>query len=156
MIDLHSLPLESWSDEDLAGMAQERKAEIDRLSGEHDTILGELGRRFKDGIEAAFKAANKDHGKVRYVPSGQCFELDAEVRQTVEWDQDALRKAADGDGEGKPALTPEEAAHLIAVKLSVPEKKYGALPPGAAKDALTAARTTKLSKPTIKVNIVEE
>jgi hypothetical protein len=45
----------------------------------------------------------------------------------------------------------EEARHIIDLEMSVSEKTYNALPPGDLKTALTDARTTKLSVPSLKI-----
>jgi hypothetical protein len=138
----------SLSSDKLARHLADLEAEIAILGAERKTFLAEIGRRFSDEIKAHYKEAGKEHGKIT-VPSHALrpFALEVETRQTVTWDQDKLNAAA-SDGE---LMSPEEAQHLIKVELSVAEKTYNALPPGPIKTALKAARTTKLSAPSIKV-----
>lgn len=152
MIDLKALPIDKWSTEDLFGMFRERTEAIEPLSADVETIVTELKKRCADNISAAYKKADKTHGKVTIKSASfgtdMPVEVDAEVRQTVEWNQDKL-KAVFSDH-------PNEASDVIEAKLSVPENTYKALPRGDLKTALTAARTTKLSKPSLKIRFTEE
>jgi len=148
---MSDLPIKDMPHDKLARALVDVEAEIALLGAERKAILAELTRRFGDEIKGAYGKADKTHGKVTVKP-GSVFELDAEVRQTVEWDQAKLM-AASSDAE---TITPEEAQHVIKVELSVPEKIYSALPPGKLKTALTDARTTKLSAPSLKVRFPEE
>ncbi len=163
MIALDAMPIDKWSDEDLAGMLRDRDDELARLGGERKAIMAELGRRFGDVIKAAYAKAEKSHGKLKIRPvaedaaavafggvkadDGASFDLEVEIRQSVDWDTSKLIAASSND----ELMTPEQAQHLFKVEMSVPEKTYNALPPGPLKQALTDARTTKLSAPTIKV-----
>lgn len=125
--------------------------EIGMMKAEREAIIRELQDRHTTAISTAYKDASKDHGKVSVPIAGNDggFELDAEIRQTVTWDQVLLNGAA-------MAMHPEEARAAIKIDLSVPEKIYNALLPGTVKDALTAARTTKLSAPLIKVRFPKQ
>lgn len=130
------------SGEKLARAMVDLDAELALLTAERKAIVAELMVRYAVAIDMAFDANKKTHGKVKVLEGS--LELEAEVRQTVEWDQAKLTAAGE-------SMAPDEARHLLKVELSVPEKVYNALPPGDVKDALTTARTTKLSAPSIKV-----
>lgn len=150
MIDLNALPLDKWTVDDLLGMYRERVAAVSPLQEDITVIVGELQQRCGEKIKGAFTAADKTHGKVTLKldalgATEAGGELDAEVRQTVKWDQDKLKTAAEEN--------PNDAPHIIEADLFVSENVYKALPPGKLKTALTAARTTKLSKPSLKIRI---
>lgn len=126
----------------LAADVRDLERDIEILTAERKALLAEIARRYDGQIAHVYKTANKQHGKVTV--GGDNFDVEVDTRQTVKWDQALLRAAGD-------TMKPEEAQHIIDVELSVSEKTYNALPPGDVKKALTDARTTKLSAPSIKV-----
>lgn len=127
----------------LAVDVRDLERDIEMLTAERKVLLAEIARRYEAEIAILYKAAGKQHGKVT-VPGLIRFGIEVDTRQTVTWDQAKLREAAD-------TFKPEDAAQIFKVELSVPEKIYNALLDGDVKKALTDARTTKLSAPSIKV-----
>lgn len=126
----------------LAKQVVEIEADIALFTEERKALLAELAERFKVSFDEAYAKAAKSHGKV--IVKEPTYTLEVDIRQTVKWDQTKLMAAGE-------KMKPEEAKHIIDVELSVSEKTYNALPPGDVKKALTDARTTKLSAPSIKV-----
>lgn len=135
---------DNHSNWDLANYVAAVETKIALYTGERKDLLAEIARRFGERIAEDYAALKKQHGKITIKPRGATFTLEVDTRQTVKWDQTKLMDAGE-------KMKPEEAKHIIDVELSVSEKTYNALPPGDVKKALTDARTTKLSAPSIKV-----
>lgn len=133
------------SDEKLATDIAGAETMIATYTEERKALLAEIARRYETVIAAGY--VTKSHGKVTHKLAD--FTLEVDTRQTVKWDQVKLAMAAE-------AMDPEAARHILSVELSVSEKTYNALPPGEIKKALTDARTTKLSAPSIKVVFPKE
>jgi hypothetical protein len=123
---------------EMMAAAEERldaeKIKIETLKAK---LLEVVGPRF----EAALAAKGKTYGSVVLEIDGS--PLAYEIRQTVTWDQDLLR----GIWESLPN---EIGDKLIELKFNVQEKMFAGCTDPTILDALTDARTTKLSAPTIK------
>jgi hypothetical protein len=106
-------------------------------------LESELLSRTSGDFIAEMVAREKSHGSISKEIDG--IKLTYEVKQTVAWDQDKLRKLWE-------ALPPEIGNKLIKTEFSVSEAVFkNQVDPGLI-DALVDARTTKLSTPQIKLN----
>lgn len=131
-----SVPELAQEIESLRSMQQYYKLKIQHLESEL------LSRTSGDFI-AEMVAREKSHGSISKEIDG--IKLTYEVKQTVAWDQDKLRKLWE-------ALPPEIGSKLIKTEFSVSEAVFkNQVDPGLI-DALVDARTTKLSTPQIKLN----
>lgn len=131
-----SVPELAQEIESLRSMQQYYKLKIQHLESEL------LSRTSGDFI-AEMVAREKSHGSISKEIDG--IKLTYEVKQTVSWDQDKLRKLWE-------ALPPEIGSKLIKTEFSVSEAVFkNQVDPGLI-DALVDARTTKLSTPQIKLN----
>lgn len=131
-----SVPELAQEIESLRSMQQYYKLKIQHLESEL------LSRTSGDFITEMI-AREKSHGSISKEIDG--IKLTYEVKQTVSWDQDKLRKLWE-------ALPPEIGSKLIKTEFSVSEAVFkNQVDPGLI-DALVDARTTKLSTPQIKLN----
>jgi hypothetical protein len=131
-----SVPELAQEIESLRSMQQYYKLKIQHLESEL------LSRTSGDFISEMI-AREKSHGSISKEIDG--IKLTYEVKQTVSWDQDKLRKLWE-------ALPPEIGSKLIKTEFSVSEAVFkNQVDPGLI-DALVDARTTKLSTPQIKLN----
>lgn len=106
-------------------------------------LESELLSRTAGDFIAEMVAREKSHGSISKEIDG--VKLTYEVKQTVSWDQDKLRKLWE-------ALPPEIGSKLIKMEFSVSEAVFkNQIDPGLI-DALVDARTTKLGVPQIKLN----
>jgi hypothetical protein len=106
-------------------------------------LESELLSRTSGDFIAEMVAREKSHGSISKEIDG--VKLTYEVKQTVSWDQDKLRKLWE-------ALPPEIGSKLIKTDFSVSEAVFkNQVDPGLI-DALVDARTTKLGVPQIKLN----
>jgi hypothetical protein len=107
--------------------------------------------RFNTALEARYatraaearRACGKDTGTVRLADGA--YTVVADLPKRVDWDQDKLTQMA-----AKIAHSGEDPAEFIDTKLTVSERKYGALPE-AWRKGLKPARTVKVG--TLKVTL---
>lgn len=119
--------------------------ELVTLNADRKEIAAELVNRLRPEINQELERARKDHGKVTVRAVGG-REFDVEVRQTVKWDSEVLVSIC------KSGLVDAgEQARVFEMELHVPERVYNNLPDGEFKQAITKARTTKLSEPSLKL-----
>lgn len=112
-------------------------------------IDAEITRRFGSKIDAALKSADKQAGSIT-VDLGEGFRAKGAVAKKVTYDQDKLRAAAG-------QMTWDEANHYFDIKMSVPEKVYGALAPADPhKPAIEAARTVVYGDLKVSLERVEK
>jgi len=111
------------------------------------SINAEINRRFTGNVEAAYKAAGKEHGAVKgELHDG--FSYKADVSKKVKWDQPKMKAiAAD--------LEWAQIDHIFEIKFSVKETIFKALMPGPIVDSLTDAREVKYGDPKIELVAAE-
>jgi hypothetical protein len=137
MTDSSPTKLGNYSLAHLRGQSDRLKSLIAECKAEQDAITAELARRLGAGIAAQLAAAGKSVGSIT-VDTPEGIKLKGEIKQTVKWDSSALQDIAAG-------MSFNEWTHYFKIAFAVPEGIYKAVPPGALKDAFTAARTTKTS-----------
>lgn len=130
--------------EQLAALISATKQRIDIERSKLELLEKELIDKVTDVFASEMEAKGKAHGSVTGEIDG--IKMTWDVKQTVSWDQGKLRKVWE-------ALPVEIGDKLIETKFSVKEAVFKAQIDPAIIDALTEARTTKLSSPTIKLNV---
>lgn len=130
--------------EQLAALISATKQRIDIERSKLELLEKELIDKVTDVFTSEMEAKGKSHGSVTGEIDG--IKMTWDVKQTVSWDQAKLRKVWE-------ALPVEVGDKLIETKFSVKEAVFKAQIDPAIIDALTEARTTKLSSPTIKLNV---
>ena len=119
----------------------ETEAQIEEVENQLKLLKAELLAMVGEDLSAALAARGKEYGSVSMEIDG--VSLTYEVKQTVSWDQTKLQNLWQ-------SLPLEVGDKLIDLKFSVSEKMYDACIDEAIKAALTDARTTKLSSPSVK------
>ena len=119
----------------------ETEAQIEEVENQLKLLKAELLAMVGEDLSAALAARGKEYGSVSMEIDG--VSLTYEVKQTVSWDQTKLQNLWQ-------SLPLEVGDKHIDLKFSVSEKMYDACIDEAIKAALTDARTTKLSSPSVK------
>ncbi len=128
---------------ELAQMPVELLASLQAELAHATTQLRSATARFNTALEVRYatrasdarRACGKDTGTVRLVDGD--YTVVADLPKRVEWDQEKLVQIA-----ANIADSGEDPAEFIDTKLTVSERKYGALP-GAWRDGFEPARTVK-------------
>ncbi|MEJ6479669.1 MAG: hypothetical protein QNL92_13430 [Octadecabacter sp.] len=128
---------------ELAQMPVELLASLQAELAHATTQLRSATARFNTALEVRYatrasdarRACGKDTGTVRLVDGD--YTVVADLPKRVEWDQEKLVQIA-----ANIADSGEDPAAFIDTKLTVSERKYGALP-GAWRDGFEPARTVK-------------
>ena len=136
---------------ELAQMPVELLASLQAELAHATTQLRSATARFNTALEVRYatrasdarRACGKDTGTVRLVDGD--YTVVADLPKRVEWDQEKLVQIA-----ANIADSGEDPAEFIDTKLTVSERKYGALP-GAWRDGFEPARTVKTG--TLKVTL---
>lgn len=125
----------------LRNLDKAQEANLKHAQSIRAMVQEEILRRRGDDIGAAYAAAEKQYGDIRFTVEG--VEMQVSVGKTVKWDQKALESIA-----AKMPL--EEAQHYFDISFKVPEAKFKALPPSDFKKALEDAREVKYGEPKAK------
>ena len=128
---------------ELAQMPVELLASLQAELAHATTQLRSATARFNTALEVRYatrasdarRACGKDTGTVRLVDGD--YTVVADLPKRIEWDQEKLVQIA-----ANIADSGEDPAEFIDTKLTVSERKYGALP-GAWRDGFEPARTVK-------------
>lgn len=126
---------------DLVRFRMVREQQIAREEHAMALLDAELARRYGASVDALFAAEGKQSGTVSgpvadHTPGGIKLKLRAARSKSVSWDQGQLFALAE-------KMPWDQARHWFDFSVKMPEKKYDGLPPGALRDAVTAARTVK-------------
>jgi hypothetical protein len=137
------LPVELLSalQADLDHAARQLKAATGRFNAA-------LEARYATRAAEARRACNKDTGTVRLVDGD--FTVVADLPKRIDWDQAKLAQIARNIAESG-----EDPAEFIETKLSVSERKYGALPE-AWRKGFEPARTVKVGALKVTLELNEE
>ncbi|NRP30805.1 MULTISPECIES: hypothetical protein [unclassified Aliiroseovarius] len=129
--DLAQMPVEL-----LATLQAELDHASKQLKAATARFSAALEVRYANRAAEARRACGKDTGTVRLVDGD--YTVVADLPKRVDWDQEKLAQIA-----RNIADSGEDPAEFIDTKLSVSERKYGALP-GAWRDGFAPARTVKV------------
>ena len=139
--DLAQLPVEL-----LAALQGELDHAAKQLKAASTKFSTALEVRYATRAAEARRACGKDTGTVRLVDGD--YTVVADLPKRVDWDQEKLAQIA-----ANIADSSEDPAEFIDTKLSVSERKYGALPE-AWRKGFEPARTVKAG--TLKVEIIAQ
>lgn len=129
--DLAQMPVEL-----LAALQAELDHASKQLKAATARFSAALEVRYATRAAEARRACGKDTGTVRLADGD--YTVVADLPKRVDWDQDKLAQIA-----RNVADSGEDPAEFIDTKLTVSERKYGALP-GARRDGFEPARTVKV------------
>jgi ribosomal protein L9 len=118
------------------------EAEIAAKEAELRELKSKLMQETHLEFLTAFTRSDKSHGSVTLTIDD--IPLTYTLKQTVSWDQKALRELWE-------SLPVEAGDKIIELKFSVPERVFNAITDDAILNSLIDARTTKLSQPTITI-----
>ena len=104
-----------------------------------DWLDGAISLKYADRAQATRHGEGKDTGTIRFEDDG--VTVIAELAKRIDWDQVKLARIAENI-----ASAGEDPAEFIDTKLSVSERKYGALPESWRK-GFEPARTVRTGKP---------
>ena len=128
-------------------LLQTELGEVDATQKARKAVLwAALNERFAENAAAKRKAKRADTGVVHIFVDG--FDIEAEAKKKVEWDQTLIRDAL-----GR--MTKEDREFYAQTKIAVPEKLYAGAPP-LIKALLEPARTVKPEKETFKIEPVKQ
>ena len=141
--DLAQMPVELLTalQGELAHANKQLKAATARFSAA-------LEVRYATRAAEARRACGKDTGTVRLADGD--YTVVADLPKRIDWDQEKLAQIA-----RNIADSGEDPAEFIGTKLTVSERKYGALPE-AWRKGFEPARTVRIGKPTFRLILGEE
>ena len=108
-----------------------------------DWLDGAISLKYADRAQTTRRGAGKDTGTIRFEDDG--VTVIAELPKRIDWDQAKLAQIA-----ANIASAGEDPAEFIDTKLSVSERKYGALPESWRK-GFEPARTVRTGKPKFRL-----
>ena len=150
LADLHRMPvgqIAALPADQLAllkGMADEQLTQAKSLS---DWLDGAISLKYADRAGEFRHEAGKDTGTIRFEDDG--VTVIAELPKRIDWNQAKLAQIA-----ANIASAGEDPAEFIDTKLSVSERKYGALPESWRK-GFEPARTVRAGKPKFRLVLNE-
>jgi hypothetical protein len=112
-----------------------------------DWLDGAISLKYADRAQTTRHGAGKDTGTIRFEDDG--VTVIAELPKRIDWDQAKLAQIA-----ANIASAGEDPAEFIDTKLSVSERKYGALPESWRK-GFEPARTVRTGKPKFRLVLNE-
>ena len=136
MLNMQTGELAQMPVELLAGLQAELAHAAKQLKAASAKFSTALEVRFAARAAEARRACGKDTGTVRLVDAD--YTIVADLPKRVDWDQQQLAQIA-----ANIAASGEDPAEFIETKLSVSERKYGALP-AAWRRGFEPARTVKI------------
>ena len=131
----------------LAAIQAEIEVASDRLKAVVERFALALEVRYATRALECRREAGKDTGTTRFDDNG--VTVIAELPKRIEWDQAKLAQIAENI-----ASAGEDPAEFIDTKLSVSERKYGALPESWRK-GFEPARTVRTGKPKFRLTLNE-
>ena len=129
----------------LKGAADEQLTQAKSVA---DWLDGAISLKYADRAQDTRQEAGKDTGTIRFEDDG--VTVIAELPKRIDWDQALLAQIAENI-----ASAGEDPAEFIETKLSVSERKYGALPESWRK-GFEPARTVRTGKPKFRLVLNEE
>ena len=132
----------------LAAVQAEIDVAIDRMKAVTERFALALEVRYAARASECRQAEGKDTGTIRFEDDG--VTVIADLAKRIDWDQAKLAQFAENI-----ASAGEDPAEFIDTKLSVSERKYGALPESWRK-GFEPARTVRTGKPKFRLVLNEE
>ena len=151
LADVPAMPvgeIAALSADQLALLQEAAQQDLQRAKMVSDWLEGAIALKYADRAAQCRRDAGKDTGTVR-ISDGNVT-VTADLPKRIDWDQALLAQIAENI-----ALAGEDPAEFIETKLSVSERKYGALPESWRK-GFEPARTVRTGKPKFRLLLNEE
>lgn len=151
LADIHRMPvgqIAALPADQLALLKGAADEQLTQAKSVADWLDGAISLKYADRARDTRQEAGKDTGTIRFEDDG--VTVIAELPKRIEWDQASLAQIAENI-----ASAGEDPAEFIETKLSVSERKYGALPESWRK-GFEPARTVRTGKPKFRLVLNEE
>ncbi|MDO6588042.1 hypothetical protein Q4543_21275 [Salipiger sp. 1_MG-2023] len=151
LADIHRMPvgqIAALPADQLALLKGAAEEQLTQAKSVADWLDGAISLKYSDRARDTRQEAGKDTGTIRFEDGG--VTVIAELPQRIDWDQALLAQIAENI-----ASAGEDPAEFIETKLSVSERKYGALPESWRK-GFEPARTVRTGKPKFRLVLNEE
>lgn len=151
LADIHRMPvgqIAALPADQLALLKGAADEQLTQAKSVADWIDGAISLKYADRAQDTREEAGKDTGTIRFEDDG--VTVVAELPKRIDWDQALLAHIAENI-----ASAGEDPAEFIETKLSVSERKYGALPESWRK-GFEPARTVRTGKPKFRLVLNEE
>ena len=151
LADIHRMPvgqIAALPADQLALLKGAADEQLTQAKSVADWLDGAIALKYADRAQYARQGAGKDTGTIRFEDDG--VTVIAELPKRIDWDQALLAQIAENI-----AAAGEDPAEFIETKLSVSERKYGALPESWRK-GFEPARTVRTGKPKFRLVLNEE
>lgn len=151
LADIHRMPvgqIAALPADQLALLKGAADEQLTQAKSVADWLDGAISLKYADRAQDTRQEAGKDTGTIRFEDDG--FTVIAELPKRIDWDQALLAQIAENI-----AAAGEDPAEFIETKLSVSERKYGALPESWRK-GFEPARMVRTGKPKFRLALNEE
>lgn len=151
LADIHRMPvgqIAALPADQLALLKGAAEEQLTQAKSVADWLDGAISLKYADRAQDTRQEAGKDTGTIRFEDDG--VTVIAELPKRIDWDQALLAQIAENI-----ASAGEDPAEFIETKLSVSERKYGALPESWRK-GFEPARTVRTGKPKFRLVLNEE
>ena len=151
LADIHRMPvgqIAALPADQLALLKGAADEQLTQAKSVADWLDGAISLKYADRAQDTRQVAGKDTGTIRFEDDG--VTVIAELPKRIDWDQALLAQIAENI-----ASAGEDPAEFIETKLSVSERKYGALPESWRK-GFEPARTVRTGKPKFRLVLNEE
>ena len=151
LADIHRMPvgqIATLPADQLAMLKGAADEQLTQATSVADWLDGAISRKYADRAQDTRQEAGKDTGTIRFEDDG--VTVIAELPKRIDWDQALLAQIAENI-----ASAGEDPAEFIETKLSVSERKYGALPESWRK-GFEPARTVRTGKPKFRLVLNQE
>lgn len=151
LADIHRMPvgqIAALPADQLALLKGAAEEQLTQAKSVADWLDGAISLKYADRAQDTRQEASKDTGTIRFEDDG--VTVIAELPKRIDWDQALLAQIAENI-----ASAGENPAEFIETKLSVSERKYGALPESWRK-GFEPARTVRTGKPKFRLVLNEE
>jgi len=151
LADIHRMPvgqIAALPADQLALLKGAADEQLTQAKSVADWLDGAISLKYADRAQDTRQEAGKDTGTIRFEDDG--VTVIAELPKRIDWDQELLAQIAENI-----ASAGEDPAEFIETKLSVSERKYGALPESWRK-GFEPARTVRTGKPKFRLVLNEE
>lgn len=151
LADIHRMPvgeIAALPADQLALLKGAADEQLTQAKSVADWLDGAISLKYADRAQDTRQEAGKDTGTIRFEDDG--VTVIAELPKRIDWDQTLLVQIAENI-----ASAGEDPAEFIETKLSVSERKYGALPESWRK-GFEPARTVRTGKPKFRLVLNEE
>ncbi|MCW3780311.1 hypothetical protein [Defluviimonas salinarum] len=151
LADIHRMPvgqIAALPADQLALLKGAADEQLTQAKSVADWLDGAISLKYADRAQDTRQEAGKDTGTIRFADDG--VTVIAELPKRIDWDQALLAQIAENI-----ASAGEDPAEFIETKLSVSERKYGALPESWRK-GFEPARKVRTGKPKFRLVLNEE